>query len=114
MWRRCLFSVKIQSPEFVQLCKELQNDLPVLLTVQFPPEVLSSASVPGCVVSVEICDRSITLQNSNVFINFTDENLTMCKGLKDVVSNTAVVGCELHVKWHGPQSAGKAAIFKFG
>ena len=81
------------------------------LTVQFQPEVLSSASVPGCNVSVEICNGSITLENSNVFINFTDENLTMCKELKDVVSNTAVVGCKLHVKFHGPQSAGKAVSF---
>ena len=65
----------LRSPEFVQLCKELQSDLPVSLTVQFQPEVLSSACVPGCDITVEICEGSIALENSDVFINFTDENL---------------------------------------
>ena len=30
----------LRSLDFVQLCKELQSDLPVSLTVQFQPEVL--------------------------------------------------------------------------
>jgi len=104
----------LRSPEFIQLCKDLQSDLPVSLTVQFQPEVLSSASIPGCDTTVEICEGSIALENSDVFINFTDENLTMSKELKEAVSDTAVVGCELHVKCHGPQPAGKAVSFNFG
>ena len=76
----------LRSPEFVQLCKELQSDLPVSLTVQFQPEVLSSASVPGCDITVEICEGSIALENSDVFINFTDENLTASEELKTVVA----------------------------
>ena len=104
----------LRSPEFTQLCKDLQNDLPVSLTVQFQPDVLSSASVPGCDTIVEICEGSIALEKSDVFINFTDENLTMSKELKEAVSDTAVVGCELHVKCHGCQPAGKAISFNFG
>ena len=45
-----------------------------------------------------------------MFINFTDENLTMSKELKDVVNDTAVVGCELHVKCHGTQPAGRQSV----
>ena len=75
---------------------------------------MSSASVPGCDITVEICEGSIALESSDVFINCTDENLTMSKELKDVVNDTAVVGCELHLKCHGTQPAGKAVTFNFG
>ena len=81
----------MRSPEFAQLCKDLQSDLPVSLCVQFQPEVLSSASVPGCKTTVEICEGSITLEKSDVFINFTGENLTMSKELKEAVTVSAIL-----------------------
>jgi len=102
----------LRSPEFVQLCKDLQNDLPVSLTVQFQPEVLSSASVPGCNTTVEICEGSIALEKSDVFINFTDENLTMSEEIKDIIGETAVLRCEYYLKHYGHPQAGKAVGFK--
>ena len=102
----------LRSPEFIQLCKELQSDLPVSLTVQLQPEVLSSASVPGCDITVEICEGSIALENSDVFINFTDENLTMSKELKDIIGETAVLRCENYVKQYGHPLVGKAVGLK--
>ena len=102
----------LRSPEFVQLCKDLESDLPVSLTVQFQPEVLSSASVPGCNTNVEICEGSIALEKSDVFINFTDENLTMSKEIKDIIGETAVLRCEYYLKHYGHPRAGKAVGFK--
>ena len=107
-----LYRPALRSPEFVQLCKDLQSDLPVSLTVQFQPEVLSSASVPGCDVTVEICEGSITLENSDVFINFTDENLTISEEIKDILDETASLRCENYVKHYGHPDVGKAVGFR--
>jgi len=59
----------------------------VIYTAQFQPEVLSSASVPGCDTTVEICEGSIALEESDVFINFTDENLIASEELRAVVNS---------------------------
>ena len=103
----------LTSPELLQLCKELENDLSISLTVQVYPEVLSSAIVQLYTsgVKVEICEGSISLDNSEVIVNFTDVTLTVHQELKAVVGESAVIDCKHHVERCGPQSPGKAINF---
>ena len=108
----------LTSPEFLQLCKELENNLAISLTVQIYPEVLSSAIVQlngSDGIRVEVCQGSISLDNSEVIVNFTDTNLTVCKTLKTVVGESVVIDCTHHITSCGPLSPGKAISFcKFG
>ena len=108
----------LTSPELLQMCKELENDLAVSLTIQMYPEVLSSAIVQLNVSSgtrVELCEGNISLDDSEVIVNFTDVNLTVCKALKDIVGESIVIDCEHHITSCGPQSPGQAINFcKFG
>ena len=104
----------LTSPELLQMCKELENDLAVSLTIQMYPEVLSSAIVQLNVSSgtrVELCEGNISLDDSEVIVNFTDVNLTVCKALKDIVGESIVIDCEHHITSCGPQSAGQAIDF---
>lgn len=100
----------LASPELLQLCNELESDLPVLLTLQVYPEVLTSAIVQinDSGIKVEVCDGSISLDNSEVIVNFTDVNLTLCDALKAVVSNSAVCDCKHHIASCGSLPPGKA------
>ena len=110
----------LTSPEFLQLCKELENDLAVSLTVQMYPEVLSSAIVQlkeseADGTRVEVCEGSISLDYSEVIVNFTDVNLNVCKALKAVVGESVVIDCTHHITSCGPLAPGKAMNFcKFG
>ena len=99
-----------QSPELLHLCKKLESESYVSLKIQVYPEILSSAIVrwfnPS--VTVQICEGSISLDTSDVFINFTDANLTISEELRSHVGDTAAVNSERHVKCYGSQPAGKA------
>jgi len=107
----------LSSPELLQLCKKLETGLSISLTIQEYPEVLSSAIVQlnDSSIKVEICEGSISLDNSEVIVNFTDENLTVSEALEAVVSEAITVDCEHHIKSCGPQPPGKAINFyRFG
>ena len=103
----------LTSTELLQLCKELDNELCISLTVQSCPEVLSSAIVQlnDSSVKVEICEGSICLDNSEVIINFTDVTLTVHQELKTAIGESAMIDCKHHIDCCGPQSPGKAIIF---
>ena len=103
----------LTSPELLQLCKELENDFPVSLTVQLYPEVLSSYIIQlyfRCVM-VEICNGSISLDNSEVIVNFTDENLTVSQELEAVIGQSAVIDCKHHIEQCGSLRPGQAVNF---
>ena len=103
----------LTSPELLQLCKELENELSVSLAVQVYPEILSSAIVQlnNSSVKVEICEGSISLDNSEAIINLTDVTLTVHQEVKAVVGESAVTDCKHHIESCGPQSPGKAVNF---
>ena len=103
----------LTSTELLQLCKELENELCISLTLQVCPEVLSSAVVQlnDSSVKVEICEGSISLDNSEVIVNFTDVTLTVHQELKAVIGESAVIDCKHHIECCGPQSPGKAIKF---
>ena len=103
----------LTSTELLQLCKELENELCISLTVQVCPEVLSSAIVQlnDSSVKVEICEGSICLDNSEVIVNFTDASLTVHQELKTVIGESAVIDCKHHIERCGPLSPGKAINF---
>ena len=104
----------LMSPELLQLCKELENDLAVSLVVQMYPEVLSTAIVRLNIsgTRVEICEGSISLDNSEVVVNFTDVELTVCEALKAIVDESILGDCKHHdVTCYGPQVPGKAFMF---
>ena len=103
----------LTSTELLQLCKELENELCISLTLQVCPEVLSSALVQlnDSSVKVEICEGSISLDNSEVIVNFTDITLTIHQELKAVIGKSAVIDCKHHIEHCGPQSPGKAIRF---
>ena len=98
------------STELLQLCKELENELCISLTVQACPEVLSSAIVQlnDSSVKVEICEGSVCLDNSEVIVNFTDASLTVHQELKAVIGESAMIDCKHHIKCCDLQSPGKA------
>ena len=101
------------STELLQLCKELENELCILLTVQVCPEVLSSAVVQlnDSSVKVEICEGSVCLDDSEVIVNFTDASLTVHQELKAVIGESAIIDCEYHIERCGSLSAGIAIKF---
>ena len=103
----------LTSTELLQLCKELENELCISLTLQVCPKVLSSAIVQlnDSSVKVEICEGSISLDNSEVIVNFTDVTLTIHQELKAVIGESAVIDCKHHIERCGPQSPGKAIRF---
>ena len=100
----------LTSPELLQLCKELENDFPVSVTVQIYPEVLSLgiAQPYSSGVKVEICNGSISLDNSEVIVNFTDVNLTVSRELETVVGESAIIDCKRHIEQCGSLCAGQA------
>ena len=103
----------LTSPEFLQFCKEVENDFPVSLTVQIYPEVMSFgiAQPYSSSVKVEICNGSISLDNSEVIVNFTDENLTVSQELEAIIGRSAVIDCKHHIEQCGPQRPGRAINF---
>ena len=109
----CYSRPVLQSSELLHLCKEVQSKSCISLRIQVYPEVLSSAVVrwfnPS--VTVQICEGSISLDSSDVFINFTDANLTMSEELRILVGDTAAVNSDRHVKYYGSQPAGKAVWY---
>ena len=98
------------STELLQLYKELESELSVLVMVQLQPKVLSSATV--CLslsdVTVEVCEGSIALDKSDIFVNFTDTNLSLSKDLKILVGKAAAHYYKCYTENFGPQSAGTA------
>ena len=104
------------SPEFLQLCKELENDIPILLTVQLYPEVMSSYIIQpySRSVMVEFCNGSISLDNSEVIVNFTDVNLTVSQELEAVIGESAIIDCKHLIEQCGSLCLGQAVnIYKF-
>ena len=103
-------SPALKSTEILQLCKELENELSISVMLQIHPKVLSSATVCSSRsdVVVEICEGSIVLDKSDIFVNFTDANLSMSKDLKFLVGKAAAYYYKCYMEYHGPQSAGKA------
>ena len=79
----------LQSSELLHLCKELESKSCISLRMQAYPEVLSSAIVrqfnPS--VTVQICEGSISLDTSDVFVNFTDANHTISEELRTLVGD---------------------------
>ena len=98
------------STELLQLYKEMESELSVSVMVQLQPKVLSSAIVWSSLsdVTVEICEGSIALDKSDIFINFTDANLSLSKDLKIFVGKAAAHYYKCYVEHFGPQSAGTA------
>ena len=100
----------LRSHELLHLCKELESESCISITLQMYPKVLLSAVVrqfnPS--VTVQICEGNISLDRSNAFINFTDTNLTISEELKDTIGAAAAVDSERYLKRYGPQPAGKA------
>ena len=100
----------LKSAELLQLCKELESELSVSISIQMQPEVLSSATVcsSSSDVTVEICEGSIALEKSDIFVNFTDGNLTLSKELKRLIGKPGAYYYKHYMECHGTQSAGKA------
>lgn len=107
----------LQSFELLHLCKELESKSCISLRIQMYPEVLSSAIVrrfnPN--VTVQICEGSISLDTSDVFINFTDANLTISKELRTLVGDihTAELNRVCSVKCYASQYSIKAVWSEF-
>ena len=108
----------LQSSELLHLCKELESKSSISLRMQVYPEVLSSAIVrrfnPS--VTVQVCEGSISLDTSDVFINFTDANLTISEELRTLVGeeiHTAELNRVCSVKCYASQYSIKAAWSKF-
>ena len=103
----------LTSPELLRLCKELENDFPVSLTVQAYPEVLSSyiAQPYSSSIMVELCNGSISLENSEVIVNFTDKNLTVSQELEAIIGQSAVIDCKHVIEQYGPLCLGQAVNF---
>ena len=95
------------SSELVHLCKEVESELCISLTVQAYPEVLSTAIVKwfNPSVTVQVCEGSICLDDSDVFVNFTDANLTICQELEAIIGDTSAA--KNYVKCYGSQRAGR-------
>ena len=103
-------SPALQSPEILHLCKDLESELTLSVTLQVQPKVLSSATINSSLydVKVEVCEGSIALDNCDVFVNFTDANLSISRDLKNLVGKSAAFYYKCYAEGHGPQLAGKA------
>ena len=100
----------LRSPEMLQLSKKIQNELSVSLTIKLQPKVLSSALDESGVI-VQVCEGDITLENSDIFINFTDENLTLSDDLLDMLDEAGMKKYERYLQNDTPQSSGTAIYF---
>ena len=103
----------LNSPELLQLCKELRDELDIFLKVQLQPKpVLSAAVIVNKTdVMVQLCEGDIALDSCNTFINLTDGNLTMADEVKTILSQAEINKYTRHVERNGPQPAGKALYF---
>lgn len=101
-------SPALKSSELVHLCKEVESEFCISLMVQAYPEVLSTAILKwfNPSVAVQICEGSICLDNSDAFVNFTDENLTISQDLEAIIGGKAAV--KNYVICYGSQRAGNA------
>ena len=106
----CYHIPVLVSTELLQLYTDLESELSVSVMVQLQPKVLSYAIVWSSLsdVTVEICEGSIALDKSDVFVNFTDENLSLSKDLKILVGKAAAHYYKCYMEHFGPQSAGTA------
>ena len=105
----------LNSPEMLQLCNELCDELDVSLKIHLQPKVLSTAvavTFSKSDVIVQICEGDIALDTCRTLINFTDGNFTMSDEVKAMCSQVELDACIQHVKHNGPESPGKA--FNFG
>ena len=103
----------LNSPEMLQLCKELHDEVAISLKVQLQPKVLSSAAVTSnkSDVMVQMCEGDVALDSCRTFINFTDGNLTMSDEVKAMLDQGEINRCTHHIERNGPQPPGKAFNF---
>ena len=103
----------LNSPEMFQLCKELHDELAVLLKLQLQPKVLSSAAVTfnKSDVMVQMCEGDVALDSCHTFINFTDGNFTMSDEVKAMLDQAEINRYTHYIKRNGPQPPGKAFNF---
>ena len=106
----------LNSPEMLQLCKELHDKHAISLKVQLQPKVLSSAAVTfnKSDVTIQMCEGEVALDNCHAFINFTDGNLTMSDEVKAMLDQAEINRCTYYIKCSGPQPPGKAFNFHKG
>ena len=106
----------LNSPEMLQLCKELHDKHTISLKVQLQPTVLSSAAVTfnKSDVMVQMCEGDVALDSCHTFINFTDGNLTMSDEVKAMLDQAEINRITYYVKRNGPQPPGKAFNFRKG
>ena len=100
----------LRSPEILQLCKKLHSELAVSLSIQLQPKLLSSALDESGVL-VQICEGDITLDSCDIFMNFTDENLTLSDDVHAMLDEVEIKRYEDHVKHNTPQLCGTAVCF---
>ena len=100
----------LKSPEILQLCKKLQNELSVSVKIQLQPKVLSSA-LDECGALVQICEGDLTLDNSDAFINFTDTNFTFSDDVLAMLDQKHTRRCDYLVKHKMLQPVGIAVCF---
>ena len=103
----------LNSPEFLQLCKELRDDLDISLKIRLQPKPVLSAAVivNKADVMVQLCEGDIALDSCNTFINLTDGNLTMADEVKAMLSQVEINRYVHHIEFNGSQPAGKALYF---
>ena len=90
----------LTSPELLQLCKELENDFPVSLTA----EIFSSYIIQPYSRNLMLAffNGSISLDNSDAIVNFTDGNLAVSQELQAVIGESAVFDCKHRIQQCGP------------
>ena len=101
----------LKSPEMLQLCKELHDELGVVLKIQMQPRILSSALNESGVV-IQICEGDIALESCNTFINFTDKNFTLSDEVRALLDQAEIKRYEDQLKQHPIQPSKRA--FSFG